>query len=83
MLAMCHRDRQEMGEAARWYRSAMEASGSDPQALAGLRYDLAEVLLESGDAEAALDQFRDVMREDPTYRDVQGRVSELESRLHS
>jgi tetratricopeptide (TPR) repeat protein len=82
MIALCHRDRQDMAEAARWYREAIDSCG-DESNVAGLRYDLAEVLLEVGDTQGALDQFRDVLRADPSFRDVRGRVSELESLLQA
>lgn len=83
MMAICHRDRSEMSQAARWYRQALEAPGGDAEAQSGLRYDLAEVLLESGDTEGALDLFRNVMRANPSFRDVRSRVSELESQMQS
>ena len=72
MLAICHRERDELDQAAAWYRRALE---SGP--VAGLQYDLAEVLLQAGDATTALDLFRDVMEGDPSFRDVQAKVSEL------
>jgi hypothetical protein len=59
------------------------AAASDTQDATGLRYDLAEVLLEAGDASAALAEFRDVFNVDPTFRDVRGRLDELESRLRT
>jgi len=79
MLAMCHRERLELEEAADWYRQALEASVDDDGELSGLRYDLAETLLQSGDRNAALTLFRDVSQVDPTYRDVQNRIAELET----
>jgi tetratricopeptide (TPR) repeat protein len=79
MLAVCHRERGEIDEAANRYREALEAVGADVQAASGLRYDLAEVLLQSGDREAALGLFRDVLQADPQFRDVQARIAELES----
>jgi len=82
MIALCHRESQEMEDAAKWYRAALEACSEGDGTTPSLRYDLAEVLLEAGDAQAALDQFRGVLEADPTFRDVRGRVSELETRLH-
>jgi hypothetical protein len=35
-------------------------------------------MLVAGDREGALSLFRDVLEEDPSYRDVQDRVAELE-----
>ncbi len=83
MIAMCHRELDRNDQAARWYRQALERSDDGPDSTAGLRYDLAEVLLDSGDAEGALELFRDVMNANPEYRDVSGRVSEIEGRLEA
>jgi tetratricopeptide (TPR) repeat protein len=83
MLAVCHRERQEIDEAVQWYCRALEGATADSETASGLRYDLAETLLEAGEAEAALDHFRNVQAIDPTFRDVEGRVSQLEDRLQS
>jgi tetratricopeptide (TPR) repeat protein len=83
MIAVCHRERQEADDAIEWYRAALESAPGDSETSRNLRYDLAEVLLESGETRAALDEFRVVMEGDPTFRDVSERVSELESRLQS
>jgi len=77
MIALCHRERGEIDDAVRWYREALAGAGG--QGLErGLRYDLAETLLERGDAEAALLEFRGLLRVDPGYRDVGLRVAGLE-----
>jgi tetratricopeptide (TPR) repeat protein len=83
MLALCHRERQDPSAASEWYRRAIDAPGGDPESVLGLRYDLAELLLESGDAEAALQQFRAMLEADPSFRDVQERISQLEANLTS
>ncbi len=81
LIAMCHLDRRDLAQAAEWYRQALEKGTADDEAVRGLRYDLAEVLLQGGDAEEALEHFRGVLEVDPAFRDVQGRVAELENRL--
>jgi len=83
MLALCHRDRGETDEAVAWYTRGLGDGDAEPDIARGLRYDLAETLLEKGDAEGALEQFRDVQALDPGFRDVQARVGELEDRLRS
>ena len=65
MVAMCHRERQELAQAAEWYRQALEQGTVDDEAVPGIRYDLAEVLLQGGDAEQALALFRGVLEIDP------------------
>jgi tetratricopeptide (TPR) repeat protein len=81
MLALCQRQRGELGEAVQWYRKAIEAPGGTSEELQGLRYDLAEALLQQGDDRGALDLFRNILDADPGYRDVQSRVTEIRSRL--
>jgi tetratricopeptide (TPR) repeat protein len=79
MMAMCHRQNGGLEDAVLCYQRALESPGDDREAASGVRYDLAEVLLQQGDAEGALNLFRDVLEEDPTFRDVRNRVDELES----
>ena len=62
---------------------ALEGLTADSEAARTLRYDLAELLAEIGNTEEALDHFRNVLSLDPTFRDVQGRVTDLEGRLQS
>jgi tetratricopeptide (TPR) repeat protein len=80
MLAICERERGETEIAVTWYRKAIDATGVGDEHLAGLQYDLAEVLVESGDSQEALDLFESVHRATPGYRDVQERISELQTR---
>jgi len=77
MLALCFRDRAEHVRAAEWYRQAVDALGQDPADTCGLRYDLAETLLEAGETQEAADLFRDVERLDPGFRDVTRRLADL------
>jgi tetratricopeptide (TPR) repeat protein len=79
MIAVCHRDLDDVDEAKNWYLQAIDASGGDPETVSGLRYELAEVLLESGDRDGALSVFRDVLAVDATFRDVGTRIADLES----
>ncbi|MBZ5640431.1 MAG: tetratricopeptide repeat protein [Acidobacteriia bacterium] len=80
MIALCLREKGEVQEAAGWYRQALDAPGGDDEALRGLRFDLAEVLEQCGDTKAALDLFRSIHRDDPSYREVGRKIAELESR---
>jgi len=80
MIAICHRELGETQQAAEWYRKALETGGAQ-HAMSGLRYDLAEVLLQTGEIQAALEEFQVVMQQDPSFRDVGNRVSEIRTRL--
>jgi tetratricopeptide (TPR) repeat protein len=81
MLGLCHWERGETEEAIRWHRAALEAPGSEDIPLSGLRYELAEKLEQTGDAQGAYELFGRILADDPGYRDVNRRVSELRSKL--
>jgi tetratricopeptide (TPR) repeat protein len=81
MLGLCHGERNETEEAIRWYRAALDAPGDEDTPLSGLRYDLAEILLKSGDERGAYELFAQVAAIEPAYREVGERLSELRARL--
>jgi tetratricopeptide (TPR) repeat protein len=83
MMAMCHKQKGVLPDAVACYRLALETPAEDRDADHGVQYDLAEVLLQQGDLVEALNLFRAVLADDPTFRDVQNRVSELESDRNS
>ena len=79
MLAICERERGGIGEAVTWFQKAIEVTSDGDTELPGLKYDLAETLLQQGDTTGALDLYRTVEQLNPDYRDVQARISELQS----
>jgi tetratricopeptide (TPR) repeat protein len=81
MLGLCHGERGETDEAIRWYRAALDAPGDEEAPLSGLRYDLAEILLQTGDERGAYDLFSKVAALEPAYRDVESRLADLKVRL--
>jgi tetratricopeptide (TPR) repeat protein len=81
MIGMCHLERGEPDEAIRWYRAALDAPADEGEPMSGLRYDLAEILLATGDDYGALELFSQVVEVEPSYRDVKDRIEELRSRL--
>jgi tetratricopeptide (TPR) repeat protein len=83
MLALCHRENGDLAQAASWYRQAIGEGQQDDAIARSLRYDLADVLVLTGDAAGALDLYRAVLEADPSFRDVRAKVSELEARLGS
>jgi tetratricopeptide (TPR) repeat protein len=80
MIALCHRERGEVEEAVLWYRRALEGDDEGGPEFHGIRYDLAEVLLERGEVDDALQLFRSVLEVDPSYREVRRYVTDLQSR---
>lgn len=79
MLALCRREQGQSPEAIAWYRRALSSSPSDPETALGMRYDLADTLLQDGDSSEALSVFEAVLAERPDYRDVQQRIEQLKS----
>ncbi len=77
MLAMCCREMARFEAAADWYRKALQETDEGKPESFGLRYDLADVLSESGETGSALDLFRGLQELDPGFRDVSERVSQL------
>ena len=77
MLALCCREQAQLERAADWYRQALGALEDESSGAFDLRYDLAEILVETGDTGSALDLFRDLQQLDPEFRDVSERVSQL------
>ena len=80
MSALVHVERGELQEAAAAYRRALvPGPGSiDEQ---GLRYALAEVLVQAGQVEEARDLFRGIVSSNPGYRDARARLAEVEALL--
>jgi tetratricopeptide (TPR) repeat protein len=81
MLGLCHWERGETDDAIRWYRAALDAPGDEEVGLSGLRYDLADKLEQTGDAQGAYDLFSQIVREEPGYRDAKTRVAALRAKL--
>jgi len=80
MAGMVHAERGELQEAAAAYRRAL-APGAGSIDEQGLRYALAEVLVQAGQVEEARDLFRGIVSSDPGYRDAQERLAEVEALL--
>lgn len=77
MLGLCCREQAQLERAVDWYRQALDALGDGGSGSSDLRYDMAEILAESGDTHRALDLFRDLQQLDPEFRDVSEQVSRL------
>ncbi|WP_306672138.1 tetratricopeptide repeat protein [Geothrix campi] len=75
MLSICEQDRGDLDAAVAWLRQGIEAPGFPPEDSIGLRYDLAEIYLQQGQAALAATEFKAVHAMDPDYRDVAARLA--------
>ena len=83
MLGVCFREKGMGPLAVKWYRRGLEAAnaGRTEETMLGLRYDLADLLLEIGNQREALTLFTEVFGTNSKYRDVAVRLKELERTL--
>ena len=66
-------------QAVRWYRRGLENGTSiEEQQALGLRYDLAEVLIEVGEQKEALSLYTEVFGVDSRFRDVAAKIKDLQ-----
>jgi tetratricopeptide (TPR) repeat protein len=78
MLALSFMDKGEAKIASLWYQRALEVPGLDQEAVMALRYDMGMALDMAGEANAALDSFRQVYAMNIDYRDVADRIATLQ-----
>ena len=78
LLAICFMDKGEPRIAALWYQDALELPGLEQETILALRYDLGVSLDMAGEADAALDNFRQVYAMNIDYRDVSDRIATLQ-----
>jgi pilus assembly protein FimV len=78
LLAISFMDKGEPKISSLWYQRALDMPGLDQEAVMALRYDLALALDMAGEADAALDSFRQVYAMNIDYRDVADRIATLQ-----
>ena len=78
LLAISFMDKGEPRIAALWYQEALELPGLEQETILALRYDLGVSLDMAGEADAALDNFRQVYAMNIDYRDVSDRIATLQ-----
>jgi len=82
MLGICFREKGMSALAVKWYRKGLEAGASnDEETMLGMRYDLAELLVEMGEHRQAMELFTEVFGINSKYRDVASRMKELERQI--
>jgi len=78
LLALSFMDKSEPKIASLWYKRALETPKLGPEAVLALRYDLGLALELAGEANAALDSFRQVYAMNIDYRDVAEHIAALQ-----
>src|SRR5271156_1849917 len=78
MLGLSFMDKGEPAVASLWYRRALQVPGLEEESALALRYDLGLALESAGEADAALDSFRQVYAANIDYRDVADRIATLQ-----
>ncbi|HEY4710623.1 MAG TPA: tetratricopeptide repeat protein [Candidatus Acidoferrales bacterium] len=78
LLAVSFMDKGEPKIASLWYQRALDVPGLDQEAVLALRYDMGMALDMAGEANAALDSFRQVYAMNIDYRDVADRIATLQ-----
>ena len=78
LLALSFMDKGEPKIASLWYQRALEVPDLDQESVLALKYDLGVALDMAGEADAALDSFRQVYTMNIDYRDVADRIATLQ-----
>ena len=78
MLGLSFMDKGEPKVASLWYRRALQVPDLEEESALALRYDLGLALESAGEADAALDSFRQVYAANIDYRDVADRIATLQ-----
>ena len=84
MLGICFREKGMNDLAIKWYHRGLETGGGeDDEGVLGLRYDLAVLYEDSGEAQRALELFTELYGVNATYRDVPARIRSLKDQVES
>ena len=77
MLGICFRQKGLAELAEKWYRKGIESPGFSDEAYIGLKYDLAETLVEEGRQDQAAKLYKEVYAVNANYRDIKDKVKSL------
>ncbi|MEO5761120.1 MAG: tetratricopeptide repeat protein [Vicinamibacteria bacterium] len=80
MIGICFMEKGMPDIAVQWYERGLQVPDRAPEEYRGLRYDLGMAWESAGDIGKARITFGDLVREDPSFRDVSDKLRELQSR---
>ena len=80
MIGICFMEKGMADVAVQWYERGLQVPGRAPEEYRGLRYDLGMAWEAAGELAKAKTTFGDLVREDPSFRDVSNKLRELQSR---
>ncbi len=80
MIGICFMEKGMADVAVQWYERGLQVPGRAPEEYRGLRYDLAMAWEAAGELAKAKTTFGDLVREDPSFRNVSDKLRELQSR---
>lgn len=80
MIGICFMEKGMADVAVQWYERGLQVPGRAPEEYRGLRYDLGLAWEATGDLAKAKATFGDLVREDPSFRDVSDKLRDLQSR---
>jgi len=74
MLGICFRQKSMHELAEKWYRKGLDAPGFPEEVYVGLKYDLAETLVELDRLDDAKPLFKEVYASNANYRDIKDKI---------
>jgi len=80
MIGICFMEKGMADVAVQWYERGLQVPGRAPEEYRGLRYDLGMAWEAAGDITKARTTFADLVREDPSFRDVSDKLRDLQAR---
>jgi tetratricopeptide (TPR) repeat protein len=78
LLATCFLEKGLPKLAVKWYQTALDSPGLEPESVLALLYEMGSAQETAGDSEAALHSFLDVYARNIDYRDVSNRIRSLQ-----
>jgi len=78
LLATCFLEKGLPQLAVKWYQTALDSPGVDPESKPALLYEMGSAQEIAGDRQAALRSFLDVYAHNIDYRDVATRIKSLQ-----